>query len=841
MTIQLSSDKLGIDLDYRTILKDFSELYAKLDVVNFKDILNPKLNYKFWDKLVENWHKNNQVDAIVSAVDRGLLPGFEDRIDLDWLNLVKSDYNYQWRLHSFDFCPLLVHAYAYNNDIKYIDIIFNLLDNWKQYFIDDYYPEEVFPWNDHSSANRTLNLTYLFFFLMQQSYEDVGRLNYLKNIILCHLVVLSCRNFYSYHTNHGLFQANHAYMASTLLRYNLEECDFQKINFDRMVEEFEFSFTLESIHKENSPEYHFVIFKNFLHFNQNLKQLELEQKDFIRDVNQFTLGALKFLAYAIKPNGFLPTIGDTEEKLLDDLSSLKDSKGYPLYLYAQSLGKQGEPLPSIACAFEQAGYFFIKTNYVNIRHKDQFYLAAKSSFLSKYHRQDDDCNFVLSAYGEDWLVDGGLYKHEHHDPIREYMRSCYSHNLLMPIGGIIDRQNPPTNPTNWGLAGWMIASDRVEAILTTQMFQGINYERKFSYYAPFRLRITDTISNINNNKIDEYQLVFHFSGNKKISINQENKQLIVESEKARLNLSICNLINVLEFEILSGNTLPADFVQEISKSYNLLEKCQTIVFKIKSIDVNMSVSIETNIALEKKDTAKKVFILGSCVTRDALELADESCFKLSGYIARTSLASAFRNELVSNYDLSTIASSFQRRMVDNDLLKKTMAELINADFDFLVIDLIDERFDVVDNGDGQYFTLSSEFKDNIILQEGVRILKPNDDELFDLWCQGWNKLIEMARLNNFYHKIIINRVYWSNKDLSNELVFPEYGNWIDKNNQWLNRLYSYIEKLEDIKIISYPENSFFIDRAHKWGAQPYHYTNGLYIEFLNKLDQMSKL
>lgn len=273
----------------------------------------------------------------------------------------------------------------------------------------------------------------------------------------------------------------------------------------------------------------------------------------------------------------------------------------------------------------------------------------------------------------------------------------------------------------------------------------------------------------------------------------------------------------------------------------MLEKCQTIVFKIKSIDVNTSVSIETNIALEKKDTAKKVFILGSCVTRDALELADESCFKLSGYIARTSLASTFRNELVSNYDLSTIASSFQRRMVDNDLLKKTMTELINTDFDFLVIDLIDERFEVVDNGDGQYFTLSSEFKDNVILQEGVRILKPNDDELFDLWCQGWNKLIEMARLNNFYHKIIINKVYWSNKDLSNELVFPEYGNWIDKNNQWLNRLYSYIEKLEDIKIISYPENSFFIDRAHKWGAQPYHYTNGLYIEFLNKLGQMSKL
>ena len=72
------------------------------------------------------------------------------------------------------------------------------------------------------------------------------------------------------------------------------------------------------------------------------------------------------------------------------------------------------------------------------------------------------------------------------------------------------------------------------------------------------------------------------------------------------------------------------------------------------------------------------------------------------------------------------------------------------------------------------------------------------------------------------------------------MVFPEYQNWINKNNAWLERLYSYIEKSKDIKIVFYSQESFRIDRNHKCGAQPYHYADTLYLEFLEKIMEINK-
>lgn len=835
--MKLSSDGLGIDLDYRVILKDFSELYNTFNALSIDSLLNPNLNYEFWDKLVQNWSNSNRIDVIISQIKNGIIPGFEEILDIDWLNLKQRDFNYQWRLHSFDFCPLLMAAYVEKGDNKYINIIFDLLNSWKLHFIDGYFPNEIFPWNDHASANRALNLTYLFFFLIRHSYDNREAINLLKNVILCHIVILSCRNFYSFHTNHGLFQANHGYVASTLLKYDIDGCDFQEINFKRMTEEFSFSFTREFVHKENSPEYHFVIFKNFLQFNDNLKRLELHQKEFIDDVNQFASGALKFLAYAIKPNGFLPTIGDTEEKQLDDLSILKENKNHSLYLYAQSKAKQGSLLPYMACAFEESGYFFIKTNYPEINYDEQFYLAAKSGFLSKYHRQDDDCHFVLSAFGEDWLVDGGLYRHEHHDPIREFMRSRYSHNLMLPKGDIfIERHSPPqvSSSKNWGLSRWLNTSKRVEATLTTQMFNGFNYKREFIYYEPFKLKVLDTISKLENNPVATYQLVFNFAADKKINVDNSDNCLKVESVKACLQLKIDALKNVSNVKILMNDDLPSQFIQKISKRYNVLDDCQTVIFEICPIDPLQTISVQTHIEIAKKDSCK-VFVLGSCVTRDAFEFSEKDQFTVAGYLARTSIASSFQEKSITEYDTSVIQSAFQRRMVDNDLSKKTIDEIEKVDFDFLVIDLIDERFGVVKTFDGRYFTLSSEFKENILLGDDVKLLSPNDDELFDLWCQGWDKFIELAKLKGFHNKIVINKVFWSNKDLNNEVVFPEYQRWIDKNNLWLKKLYAYIESSEDVKILSYPNEILRIDRYHKWGGQPYHYTASLYLEFLKQL------
>ncbi|HDL6042032.1 TPA: heparinase II/III family protein, partial [Mannheimia haemolytica] len=646
MIVRLTNDGLGINTDYRALLKDFSDLYAKVDLVKLESIFNKNLNETFWNKLIDNWLNNHSIEKVNEAIRANTIPNFNEKLDIDWLNLAQRDYNYQWRLHSFDFLPPLLSAYKQTKDTKYLSIFMNLLIKWEKNFIREQHLEEIFAWNDHSTANRLLNLTYCLFFLIKNDSEE-KTLNLIKNIILIHIIVLSCRNFYSYHTNHGMFQASHTYTASTLLKYEIDGVNFQEINFNRLKEEFHFSFTKEFVHKENSPDYHLVIFKNFLQFNSNLKQLENTPKEFISDVNNFVAGSLKFLAYAIKPNGFLPIIGDTEEKQIDNLSHLSNQHNYEEFLYAQSKGTQGKPLNKIGCAFEESGYFFIKTNYPNIPCKEQFYLAAKSGFLSKYHRQDDDCHFVLSAYGEDWLIDGGLYKHEHHDPIREYMRSRYSHNLLMPKDNVsIERQTPPNKEKQkkLGLTNWLNAGSIIRAELSTDMFSSFEYKRNFNYYDCYKLNIVDTIKNISSNNTGIFQLVYHFPNDKSISIDKENNSIKIESNTSAMNLHV-SVADDIDISILDKDFLPDVFIQKTSNIYNRLEDSQTILFEIKGVSKHLQeLSIETNIEIKKKYDALKVFVLGSCVTRDAFELPESRQFKLVNYLARTSFASAFQNK-----------------------------------------------------------------------------------------------------------------------------------------------------------------------------------------------------
>ena len=89
---------------------------------------------------------------------------------------------------------------------------------------------------------------------------------------------------------------------------------------------------------------------------------------------------------------------------------------------------------------------------------------------------------------------------------------------------------------------------------------------------------------------------------------------------------------------------------------------------------------------------KNVRILGSCVTRDALEITTD--FKLIDYTARTSLASLATNSRLDSGILNNIKSTFQKRMVERDMTKRFWLSLEKSQNDIIIIDLIDDRFNL---------------------------------------------------------------------------------------------------------------------------------------------------
>src|SRR5690606_16605810 len=105
----------------------------------------------------------------------------------------------------------------------------------------------------------------------------------------------------------------------------------------------------------------------------------------------------------------------------------------------------------------------------------------------------------------------------------------------------------------------------------------------------------------------------------------------------------------------------------------------------------------------------KFVIFGSCVTHDVFEYVDKSVCGLVRYFARSSLGSAYAARKVDGIDVSEIASPFQRGVVSADLNKEFKDFLARAEFDFLLYDPIDERFDLLVEGD-RLCTLSNELR-----------------------------------------------------------------------------------------------------------------------------------
>ena len=227
---------------------------------------------------------------------------------------------------------------------------------------------------------------------------------------------------------------------------------------------------------------------------------------------------------------------------------------------------------------------------------------------------------------------------------------------------------------------------------------------------------------------------------------------------------------------------------------------------------------------------KNVRILGSCVTRDALDLTSD--FKLIDYTARTSLASLSTNSRKDSQILNNIKSTFQKRMVERDMTKRFWHSLENAQNDVIVIDLIDDRFSLKLFDDNSSHTVSSEYKKASDFQDqNGRVIKSSSNEFKRLWEAGLKRLkthCDALELN----KIFVNCVYY--QPTGNQSI--DSSTKIVENNDYLRAAYL---KLENTfgrdAMIEYPLEIIKVDIDHKWGLAPFHFTDQTYNFLLTEL------
>lgn len=118
----------------------------------------------------------------------------------------------------------------------------------------------------------------------------------------------------------------------------------------------------------------------------------------------------------------------------------------------------------------------------------------------------------------------------------------------------------------------------------------------------------------------------------------------------------------------------------------------------------------------------RLLIWGSCVTRDCF--AEDICghesisrYEIDKYFARSSLVSQLSRPVLLKGEIR-LSSLFQKRMVADDFEKQFFPYLnkVKEDIDYLLLDFIDERFDIIALSDS-YVTYSGELAASGLLKK----------------------------------------------------------------------------------------------------------------------------
>ena len=242
---------------------------------------------------------------------------------------------------------------------------------------------------------------------------------------------------------------------------------------------------------------------------------------------------------------------------------------------------------------------------------------------------------------------------------------------------------------------------------------------------------------------------------------------------------------------------------------------------------------------------KNLTIYGSCVSRDIFNLEESQSFKLTDYFARSSMASLCSSSYENEEALDRIPSAFRRRMVAYDFSKQILTQseaFENADI--ILIDLIDERFDLVALPSGQIITNSSELSESGLLTDssvnGFRLIKPGSPERRELWIQGMHKFLAVLEQHKKLDCLVVNKGYWASRfEKASDTTFPVSLAAIEKANQELEWMYNELgKKLSKHQFLHFPPQLLTSDEHHRWGASPFHYCEQYYKEALAQLNSI---
>lgn len=366
---------------------------------------------------------------------------------MDWELVDENERSWNYHKHSLTMLDELLSAHSKMPDCLYLLLpALNIALDWTRKNVDDEgNPIETlskFAWYDMAVGIRSLRLAYIIDAARQYHLLNTDQDALLWSALKAHQVYLKDDENIIFHNNHGYYQAAGQITMGRRFQ-NIDEgmADAVIQGTERLKTMLRQQFSVEGVHREHSPDYHYMVYNTLLSI---IKNKLLDDSSLI----EYTQSIEDSLSYFITPNQYIVNFGDSDQRLFKyDNEKAERTWQTESMKFVTTNGEIGRLQETTLRVFKEAGYFIVRTNQdsTSQTYDTYSYLAQNAAFHSRTHKHADDLSFVWHERGHNILIDAGRYGYVgkteigselwkqgywYSHPNRLYCESTRAHNTL---------------------------------------------------------------------------------------------------------------------------------------------------------------------------------------------------------------------------------------------------------------------------------------------------------------------------------------------------------------------------------------------------------------------------
>ncbi len=435
---------------------------------------------------------------------------------------------YQLYLHCLNTITLLTNAYIKSEKIKYLKKAYKILRSWQDYNRKYCSKKRRYAWVDHSASFRIFNIMY--FYLNAKDKIGVDD-SLIVDVFNEHLDFLD--NYSYMKDNHGIMLDRSLLVLSFFIVDEDKRLKIFNKSYFRLREAFFRDFSKRGVHLENSTDYHSMTKNLFIEINTFLKEFNLslgEEIDYFIEHDDY-------FNYAVKPNHFLPLLGDSGETMVK-----KCVKNYDNFVDTSS------------------GVVYLQNEENNL------WLSFICGYSKINHKHYDDCSISLFYKDSDIFIDAGKYNYDRNDKIREYIISTKAHNTIS-----IEKNYQLYEDYEF-LNKPYISSyyfNHVYDLVSGINFYNNGFHKRYVIYIK-----PDVILIYDKAKFDESQVITqNYNLAPSLIVDKSKNELVVKKED-KVYATVIQLLPFDEFVVKEGDT--SEGVGVVSTAFNKIESIKQI-------------------------------------------------------------------------------------------------------------------------------------------------------------------------------------------------------------------------------------------------------------------------